>query len=409
MRAKSDHFEFSEQTGDTIVQGLPPIVGSTGGSTWFGNGGHVPQNEFELPQDATCRFSILYDSQCDYSTRETTVFGGSDASGTVRLCENAAGAPGLFHLHLSDGLGASLDIKVGLSRSAGKRIAVTVNPQLHSASVYELHAWSRSPGMPLDCDVSAQGTLSRIGPRSGQFTLGGCRANGNVTECFTGRLANFAVYGHVLESESIMRYTGASDNPCALSDTSLGKPSTESLQRFKSDLLALRKAVAKPGLDESDFHSIALVVFRWLFDRQPHYVDICAKLGVQLWFSGRGPNAERFFQTISGHEPIFYAAGDFDGPLDRSWKTLDKWKSETILMANGGGISTEAFVKFVRNKLGAGHFDETDRTRWQQDLKEISDTIRIGGNQALYFQMKAIANSVLNSVAATRIEPLLST
>jgi len=206
-----------------------------------------------------------------------------------------------------------------------------------------------------------------------------------------------------------MRLTGASDNPCALSDTSLGKPSTESLQRFKSDLLALRKAVAKPGLDESDFHSIALVVFSWLFDRQPHYVDICTKLGVQLWFSGRGPNAERLFQTISGHEPIFYAAGDFDGPLDRSWKTLDKWKSETILMAKGGGISTEAFVKFVRNKLGAGHFDETDRTHWQRDLKEISDTIRIGGNQALYFQMKAIADSVLNSVAAARIEPLLST
>ena len=407
VRAKSDRHEFSEESADTLVQGLPPIVGGSGGSTWFGGGANIQQNEFELPQDLAKGFSLLYDSQCDRLGRETTVFGGSDQNGAVQLQENAGDETGVLRLYLSDRQGSRLEVQTRLSGSCAKRIAVTVLPLQHTANVYEVHSWSGRPAVPLDVDVACDGTLSRVGPEAGQFTLAGFRHNGEVTGCFTGRLANFAVFGHVLESHSVMGLSDASDNPCGLSNSLLSNPSKESLERFRKDLMILRRATAKPGLDDSDFDLVSLVIYRWLFDRNPLYVDICAQLGVQLWLPGRGPNAERLFQTISRDNPVFYAAGGSNGPLDFFWKTLDEWRSETILLAKGGDISREGFVKFVRNKLGAGHYDENDRTRWQQDLKEISDAIQIGGDRALYFQMKALADSLLQSVAATRVEQMV--
>ena len=53
-----------------MVQGLPPIVGSEGGSTWFGNGGHVYQDRLELGEPALQGFSVLFDAQADSTTEQ---------------------------------------------------------------------------------------------------------------------------------------------------------------------------------------------------------------------------------------------------------------------------------------------------------------------------------------------------
>lgn len=107
-------------------------------------------------------------------------------------------------------------------------------------------------------------------------------------------------------------------------------------------------------------------------------------------------------------EPMFHVRGDVNGPFGFARRPLDQWRSERIFHARGQPISTEQFIKFVRNKLGAGHFDEAERTRWQRDLLEVSAGLTVMNNSALSFQMKALVDSLLRSIAATRVEALIS-
>jgi len=70
-------------------------------------------------------------------------------------------------------------------------------------------------------------------------------------------------------------------------------------------------------------------------------------------------------------------------------------------------VSREAFVKFVRNKLGWGHFDEDDRAAWQVRLLNQAGGFDIAGMDALVFQMQALVREVTLALSASRVEPAL--
>lgn len=67
---KHDPSEFAPRNG--IKQGLPPIVGSEGGSVWLGNGGHIEVTPPDLPVQG---FSILVDLQSDRDGEQTILYG----------------------------------------------------------------------------------------------------------------------------------------------------------------------------------------------------------------------------------------------------------------------------------------------------------------------------------------------
>jgi hypothetical protein len=58
-------------------------------------------------------------------------------------------------------------------------------------------------------------------------------------------------------------------------------------------------------------------------------------------------------------------------------------------------VSWEAFLKFVRNKLGGGHFDPDERKRWQRQLDAMARETRIGGEAWLDVKMLVLARALL--------------
>jgi hypothetical protein len=200
----------------------------------------------------------------------------------------------------------------------------------------------------------------------------------------------------------------ASDNPTGLECEALGKTSAEMAERFLRDLTRLRTWGSQPAMTANDLDDASLLIFRWLFDTHPVLVDLCRLLGVQLWLVGSTERESRYLDAIAQHEPTFHVRGPADGPLGFAWRTIDRWRSERLFHARGTPISAEQFIKFVRNKLGAGHFDESERKKWQRDLLEVSAGLTIMNNDALSFQMRALVDSLLRSIAATRVEEVAS-
>ena len=67
----------------------------------------------------------------------------------------------------------------------------------------------------------------------------------------------------------------------------------------------------------------------------------------------------------------------------------------------------ESVDQVHRKKLGAAHFDEEDRKRWQRDLLEVTEGLQILGTDALAFQVKELTDGLLWAVERNRIEPLI--
>jgi hypothetical protein len=392
--------------GESLVQGLPPVVGSTGGSTWFGNGGHISQDQVEFGVPALEGFSLLFDAQAD-SDREQVVCGGADDAGRIVLLLNERGIPGMLSLSISTPEGATFECRAQLSPSRARRLLVAVAPRAHKAAVYELQPWADSPGSPLSCNVRSSGTLRRIGPLPGQFTIAGLRDHGRLASHFTGRLAEVALFQRVLSPERSLALAAASDNPSALTLSNVRTPSAELIDRFRRDLGRLRAWSRQPTMSADDVDDAALLVYRWFLDRHPVLLDLCRALGVQLWLAGASDREIRYVDAVFQDVPMIHVRGPVADPFGFAWRSLDEWRSERVFHTRGTPVSIEQFAKFIRNKLGAGHLDEQERTRWQRDLLEVSANLTIAGSSAFAFQMHALMDGLLRSIAAMRLETVL--
>jgi hypothetical protein len=58
-------------------------------------------------------------------------------------------------------------------------------------------------------------------------------------------------------------------------------------------------------------------------------------------------------------------------------------------------VSWEAFLKFVRNKLGGGHFDPDERKRWQLELNAMARETTIGGEAWIDVKMLTLVRALL--------------
>ena len=130
----------SDATPGFYQLGLPPIVGSEGGSAWAGEGGHVSQDQVAFGPDFLSGMSIMLDAQAD-GYGEQIVLGGVDSAGELKLTLNDSGADGRIRLRIRDGAGARLDSYANLSMGAARRVLLTVAPLIPEVRVYELHPW----------------------------------------------------------------------------------------------------------------------------------------------------------------------------------------------------------------------------------------------------------------------------
>lgn len=400
-------FEFDPADGMTYRQGLPPIVGRDGGSTWFG-GGHVSVAQEVLPPSMVDGFSILVDLQPD-RTGEQTVLGIERTGGSaLRLIADSKEVQGALRLDIRDEAGRRLSIEAEGSVARARRVAITSIPRMNQITFYELQPWAPSPGEPL-----ATTTLVAEAPQNvhlDAFVAAGHSRDGVTVGTFDGRVAELALFPKVLRQESLGRLAAASDNPTDLLALDLGKPTPEHADTLLRQARRLRRLATSATFGPDERDDAALLLYSWLFSKHPMLPLICRLLGIQLWMPGRGDPSERHPSPaeLEGDWLQLLAAPDVDSS-QFAWMTLSEWSGHTAFRVGNPAhsVSREAFVKFVRNKLGWGHFDERDRTAWQARLLLQAGVMDLAGMDALVFQMHALVREIALALSVSRIEPAL--
>jgi hypothetical protein len=145
-------------------------------------------------------------------------------------------------------------------------------------------------------------------------------------------------------------------------------------------------------------------------DKRPQLPAICRGLGIQLWMPGASARARRYTEALLSLSPELHVVGGLgpDGPFGFEWVDVPTWRSEPAFHVRGVPVTRDQFVKFVRNKLGGGHFDETNRTQWQRDLLAVTEGLKLLDQEALAFQMKAITTELALAVDVSRLRTVLS-
>ncbi len=94
-------------------------------------------------------------------------------------------------------------------------------------------------------------------------------------------------------------------------------------------------------------------------------------------------------------EPVFYYHRDV---WEGDWLALSAFRGDLAFWVAGERrISWEGFVKFVRNKLGGGHFDPEDRKRWQVQLDSMIRETEVNGEAWIDVKMLALVQALMLS------------
>ena len=150
-----------------------------------------------------------------------------------------------------------------------------------------------------------------------------------------------------------------------------------------------------------------MVLYKWLCDRHPLLQDLCDELGIQLSFPGESGRGRAYNEVITKDKPV-YAQPIRIGTqsiFGFKWVSLKQFLSDMAFVTDGHPVLHDAFVKFVRHKLGGAHFDDVDRAKWQRELAELP--VFVMDSKAINFHMKQLVRSVLEAVEGCRIESQL--
>jgi hypothetical protein len=401
---RPDRFAFDLQHGDELRQGLPPIVGSDGGSTWFAGGGHVAVPQF--PLHSAGEFFLGFDLQPDNSDPQV-LLGAVWARSALLVEVNVPHARSLS-ISIRDETDHQLVARAELSPAAARRLVITGDLLSAAISVHEIQPWARQPGSALDVEVVVTEPPAAWPPSQAGFAMSGSLVDGLHQPGYVGRIAEVYLGDHALEASRPAALVSASDNPTGLTYGRLATPFPELLGRFRRDIRRLREWAAASHSTAGDLDDASLILYRWLFDQHPLLVDLAGSLGVQLWLPGMSERERRYMDVVLDDRPTLQMTGVLgpESAFGFEWEPVEQWRSNPAFHTNGHAVSHEAFIRFVRNKLGGGHFDEHDRTRWQRDLIGFTEGLRVMGQDALLYQLRAIADAVLLGVAASRVEAL---
>lgn len=378
------------------------FLGHEGGSAWFSNGGHAAVESPDFPPFAAA-FYVLLDVQPDL-LEPTTVLGSetTDASG-LRVTLNDP-SPGDIGLHMTDEAGQRLQVVAHGSVALGRRLVITGEPANNAIQIYEIQPWASSPGEALPIEVIVGESPGDICVRD--WTIGGIRRDGALNAAFVGRIANVALGEKVLSPKRVGELAAASrENPDALTAAGLGRPDHEIADLFLRDVDRLRFWSRLDSIDSNDRDDAAALIYRWLYSKYPVLRLVAKALGAQTLFPGaQDPTAEAL-ESILATESLSVLASPERLDTSFSWRTLEEWSGQGLFQVGQKTVSREGFVKFVRNKLGVGHFDPKDRTKWQTDLLQEAGGLAIQGMDGLVFQMHAVIREVTLMATVSRLEP----
>ena len=115
--------------------------------------------------------------------------------------------------------------------------------------------------------------------------------------------------------------------------------------------------------------------------------------GAMLWFPDlrRGQALDALLEE---HAPALWRP---DTEHTGDWVPLSAFRDDVACWLGGSGtiVTWAAFIKFVRNKLGGGHYDPDDRRAWQRQLAELARQEKVGSEAWLAETLMTLVRSLI--------------
>src|SRR5574341_299828 len=294
-------------------------------------------------------------------------------------------------IELTDDRGKLLSAFVQLSLAPAKRLLVSVLPPASAVTVSEVTL--REDHLKLETEYSKRESPSEFSGFAYPMLVGGFNAEGVRQGRFVGRMSEiFFKFGGPITVEHLNSLIAASRQDINRLNAVRPKvsKSVERRQVFGDDLVKLRRWNSLPQLGDSDMRDVSVVLSKWLIDRNPLLQDLCDELEIQLTLPGESDKGRGYHAVIQKDRPV-YAQSVHIGTRSNfgfKWVPLEHFLEDMAFVTQGHAVSHGAFISFVRNKLGGGHFDERDRKKWQKKLAALP--VIVYDAKAINFHMKEL-------------------
>ena len=287
-----------------------------------------------------------------------------------------------------------------LSGTTGKRLAVRVSLEQSTADVVEIQPWG--PNVKQQAALSPDRGLAR--------DWRGMRIGGPSSEVagssFQGRLAEITVYECRLPDDRLEALRRASV-PARESDVPHHEPGAldqDGRQILLDDYEQLVRWSNDGRLSGRDVRAAAVLAHLWLLDHRPLLQRASDHFGAMV--SCPDLNRGAIPSRIEADKPVLWTpATEHDG----NWVSISTFRDDLACWLGQAGfvVSWAAFIKFVRNKLGGGHYDLEDRTRWQWQLSELAGKLSVAGEPWLESTMLTLVRSLIIATDGSGLLSLL--
>jgi hypothetical protein len=364
-----------------------PIAPGSQRCVRLADGGRVERAE-GMPLGAS-DVSFIFDVQLECSGRHP-VLRHADERRAIGFDLERRPAGVTAHVWLGVGSDWSYGSSV-LSSTTGKRLAVRLQAETGVALIDEIQPW----GPPTKQRISLRPGAGLV-PNWKGFRVGG--ACGEVPgESYRGRVAEVAPFDKLLGADEIEKLREASlpENLADVPTFNPGALEDEGRELFLADYRQLVRWHNAGSLNHRELRDASSLAHVWLLDKYPLLQRVSDHYGAMLSFPDLR-RSQALAERIEEDKPALWSpqsehAGD--------WVSLSTFRDDLACWLGQSDyvVTWSAFVKFVRNKLGGGHYDPDDRQRWQHELNELARQTNVGGEPWLAATMLALVRSLILS------------
>ena len=262
----------------------------------------------------------------------------------------------------------------------------------NAARIQELQPWG--PGLQEE-SVLRPDTASK--PDWIGIVVGGA-SDQDPAVTYRGRVADFAVFNKDLAAAHLAGLAAASqpEDPADVPDHRPGALDEEGRVVLLEDYERLTEWHRKGQLDGRDLREAATLAHLWILDRYPLLQRASDHFGAMLSLPDVMGN-RALVEEIEKRAPAFWWTPHIH---QGDWVPLRVFRDDMACWLGQAQqrVTWAAFIKFVRNKLGGGHFDPDDRRRWQKELNELTRKTEIDGEPWLAALTLTLVRSLIISV-----------
>jgi hypothetical protein len=362
-----------------------PIAPGSERCVRLADGGFVGRTEGLEPSESVDSF--LVDTQLEALGRHP-VLRLMQATRTIGfdLDRHPGGVSGLFWLGINDDW---LYGVADLSGTTGKRLAVRFDVPDRVVLVDEIQPW----GPPVQRRVPLAPGAALVNNWEG-FRVGG--ASGEVPgQSYRGRVAEVAIFSRVLGLDSVegFRHASLPANETDVPSFNPGALNDEGREIFLADYAQLVGWHNKGSLTHRELRDASSLAHLWLLDTYPLLQRVSNNYGAMLSCPDLRRAATLAARVEADKPALWWPQTEHSG----DWVPLSTFRDDLAcwLGQRDYPITWTAFIKFIRNKLGAGHYDPDDRQRWQHELAELAAKEEIEGEPWLASMMLTLVRSLI--------------